>query len=46
VYLTPEVPLCCEENGNTNGIDPINLADITRLIDFVYISHAETAPCP
>jgi PKD repeat protein len=48
VYLTPGVPLCCEENGNTNG-DPagtLNLADITRLIDYVYISHAETAACP
>jgi hypothetical protein len=45
VYLTPEIPLCCEPNGNTNGIDPINLADITKLIDYVYISHTETAPC-
>jgi hypothetical protein len=48
VYLTPGVPLCCEENGNTNG-DPggvINLADITGLIDHVYVSGAETAPCP
>jgi hypothetical protein len=46
VYITPETPLCCEENGNTNGVEPINLADITRLIDHVYISHSETAPCP
>jgi hypothetical protein len=48
VYLTPKVPLCCEDNGNTNG-DPqgtLNLSDITRLVDFVYISHAETAACP
>jgi hypothetical protein len=46
VYLTPEVPLCCEENGDTNGTPPINLADITKLIDYVYISHLETAECP
>ena len=33
--------------GNANGdlVGKINLPDITRLIDFVYISHAETAAC-
>jgi hypothetical protein len=48
VYITPGIPLCCEENGNTNG-DPagtLNLADVTKLIDHVYISHAQTAACP
>ena len=48
VYLTPETPLCCEPNGNTNGdpAEPLNLAAITKLVDYVYISHEETAPCP
>jgi hypothetical protein len=48
VYIIPEVPLCCEENGDVNGDgkpDP-NLADITVLIDHVYVTHVETAPCP
>lgn len=46
VYIS-KAPLCCPENGNTDGDDAgnTNLADITRLIDHVYISKAETAPC-
>lgn len=46
VYISKEA-LCCTENGNIDGdIDnKLNLADITRLIDHVYISKAETAAC-
>ena len=42
------LPLCCEASGNVTG-DPegkINLTDITRLIDHVYISEEPTAECP
>jgi hypothetical protein len=48
VYITPGLSLCCDANGNTNG-DPekaLNLSDITALIDYVYVSHEETASCP
>jgi hypothetical protein len=46
VYVS-KVELCCEENGNTNGDveGKINLGDITKLIDHVYVSKAETAVC-
>jgi hypothetical protein len=39
--------LCCEENGNADGDGEgkINLADITKLIDHVYVSKSETAAC-
>lgn len=46
VYISM-TDLCCEENGNVDGDSEakVNLADITRLIDHVYISKAETASC-
>jgi len=47
VYLEPEVPLCCEENGDVNCDTKINLSDITNLITKVYINpEFELCPCP
>jgi len=40
VYLQPDDPLCCEENGDVNCDTKTNLTDITRLITVVYIDAA------
>jgi len=47
VYIEPETPLCCEENGDVNGDgkDEPNLSDITTLIDVIYVSGGQTSLC-
>jgi len=46
VYLDPEVPLCCEANGDVNCDGKINLSDITQVICYVYIDPLNCEPCP
>lgn len=40
-------PLCCPSSANVDGYggDTIDIGDITRLIDHVYLSKSETAVC-
>ena len=47
VYLDPDTPLCCEENGDVNCDTKINLTDITQLITRVYLNPSfEFCDCP
>ena len=46
VYIEPEVPLCCEANGDVNCDGKINLSDITQMICYVYIDPPNCEPCP
>ena len=45
VYIDPEIPLCCEENGDVNCDGKLNLSDITVLITKVYLD-SEQVLCP
>ena len=45
VYIDPEIPLCCEENGDVNCDGKLNLSDITILITRVYLD-TEQVLCP
>lgn len=45
IYLS-QLPLCCEDCGDTNGDDTMNLQDVTRLIDHIYLSKLPTVSCP
>jgi len=47
VYLDPETPLCCEENGDVNCDTKINLTDITQIITRVYLNPSfQFCDCP
>jgi hypothetical protein len=39
--------LCCPSNGNIDGdsLGKVNLNDITRLIDLVFLAKMEAAAC-
>ena len=45
VYIDPDIPLCCEENGDVNCDGKLNLSDITILITRVYLD-TEQVLCP
>ena len=47
VYLDPDTPLCCEENGDVNCDTKINLTDITQIITRVYLNPSfQFCDCP
>ena len=45
VYVDPDTPLCCEENGDVNCDSKMNLSDITTLICYVYVDPINCEPC-
>ncbi|MDZ4723106.1 MAG: hypothetical protein SGI97_04275 [candidate division Zixibacteria bacterium] len=38
-------PLCCESEANIDGVPPVDISDLTALIDHLFISLAPTAAC-
>ena len=45
LYIS-HMPLCCPNEANCNGVDVVDISDITTLIDYLYIDHSPTAVCP
>ena len=45
LYIGSMAPLCCEENGDLNCDDKMNLSDITQLICYVYVDPENCEPC-